>query len=173
MNSTELFYDPGTHLKYSNSVIAVVGYTLQELNHYCFPEYLKQAVLVPLGMHESSFAPELDLTRYLAKAYIWFYDGLKFRALIFELGLAPACCMYSTVTDLSQFLMVLFYLFRFPKVQILKPETLEQMCTPHFAKPVQKRVYFLGFAVSELDGHRLILHCVSIYGFATEVVGLP
>ena len=53
MNSTELVYDPGTHLKYSNAGIAVVGYTLQELNHQSFPEYLKQAVLAPLGMHES------------------------------------------------------------------------------------------------------------------------
>jgi len=33
MNSTELVYDPGTHLKYSNAGIAIVGYTLQELNH--------------------------------------------------------------------------------------------------------------------------------------------
>src|SRR5258708_24459996 len=96
MNSTELVYDPGTHLKYSNASIAVVGYTLQELNHQSFPQYLKQAVLAPLGMHESSFAPEPDLTRNLAKAYMWTYDGLKFPAPTFELGLAPAGCLYST-----------------------------------------------------------------------------
>ena len=173
MNSTELVYDPGTHLKYSNAGIAVVGYTLQELNHQSFPKYLKQSVLAPLGMRESSFSPEPDLTRNLAKAYMWTYDGLKIPAPTFELGLAPAGCMYSTVTDLAQFLMVLFDGGRGPKEQVLHRETLEQMWTPQFAKPGQKKGYGLGFAVSELDGHRVIGHGGAIYGFATEVVGLP
>jgi len=173
MNSTELVYDPGTHLKYSNAGIAVVGYTLQEMNHQSFPQYLRQAVLAPLGMHESSFAPDPDLTRNLAKAYMWTYDGLKFPAPTFELGLAPAGCMYSTVTDLAQFLIVLFDRGRGPKAQVLKRETLEQMWTPQFAKPGEKRGYGLGFAVSALDGHRVIGHGGAIYGFATEVVGLP
>src|SRR2546430_929792 len=172
MNSTELVYDPGTHLKYSNAGIAIVGYTLQELNHEPFPEYLKQAVLRPFGMNESAFAPEPELLRNLAKASMWSYDGLKFPAPTFELGLAPAGCMYSTVTDLAQFLMVLFNGGRGPKTQLIKRETLEQMWVPQFAKPGQKG-YGLGFAVSELDGHRIIGDGGTIYGFATEVVGLP
>jgi CubicO group peptidase (beta-lactamase class C family)/D-alanyl-D-alanine dipeptidase len=173
MNSTQLVYEPGTHSKYSNAGIAVVGYTLQELNHQSFSEYLKQTVLVPLGMSESSFAPEPDLIRDLAKAYMWSYDGTKFPAPTFQLGLAPAGCMYSTVTDLAQFLMVLFDGGRSAKSQILKPETLEQMWTPQFAKPGEKRGFGLGFQVSELDGHRVIGHGGAIYGFATEVVGMP
>jgi CubicO group peptidase (beta-lactamase class C family)/D-alanyl-D-alanine dipeptidase len=173
MNSTALVYAPGSHLKYSNAGIAVVGYVLEELNHEPFAEYLKQAVLVPFGMKESSFAPEPTLLRNLAKAYMWSYDGLKFPAPTFELGLAPAGCMYSTVTDLARFLMVLFNRARGPHGQVLKPETLEQMWTPQFAAAGEKKGFGLGFAVSELDGHRVIGHGGAIYGFATEVVGLP
>ena len=173
MNSTQLVYEPGTHSKYSNAGIAVVGYTLQEMNHQSFPEYLRQAVLAPLGMNESAFAAEPDLRRNLAKAYMWSYDGTKFPAPTFQLGLAPAGCMYSTVTDLAQFLMVLFNGGRTPKAQVLRPETLEQMWTPQFAKPGEKKGFGLGFAVSELDSHRVIGHGGAIYGFATEVVGLP
>src|SRR5579862_6123921 len=173
MNSTELVYEPGTHVKYSNAGIAAVGYTLEELNHQAFPEYLKRAVLLPMGMTESSFAPDPALLENLAKAYMWSYDGLKFPAPTFELGLAPAGCMYSTVTDLAQFLMVLFNGGRGPTSQVLKHATLEQMWVPQFAKPGQKKGYGLGFAVSELDGHRVIGHGGAIYGFATEVVGMP
>ncbi len=61
MNTTRLVYPPGTHTKYSNAGIAVVGYTLQQLNHVPFAEYLKQAILAPLGMTESAFAPEPTL----------------------------------------------------------------------------------------------------------------
>src|SRR6266567_890829 len=173
MNSTQLVYEPGTHLKYSNAGIAVVGYTLQKMNHQSFPEYLKQAVLAPLGMNESVFAAEPDLMRNLAKAYMWSYDGTKFPAPSFQLGLAPAGCMYSTVTDLAQFLMVLFNGGRTPKGQVLRPETLERMWTPQFAKPGEKTGFGLGFQLSQLDGHRVIGHGGAIYGFATEVVGLP
>ncbi len=173
MNSTELVYEPGTHVKYSNAGIAAVGYTLEELNHQAFPGYLKRAVLLPMGMTQSSFAPDPALLENLAKAYMWSYDGLKFPAPTFELGLAPAGCMYSTVTDLAQFLMVLFNGGRGPTSQVLKPDTLEQMWVPQFAKAGQKKGYGLGFAVSELDGHRLIGHGGAIYGFATEVVGMP
>src|SRR5205807_5150734 len=120
VNSTELVYPPGSHTKYSNAGIAVVGYTLQQLNHKLFPEYLKQAVLAPLGMKASAFAPEAQLTRNLAKAEMWSYDGLTFPAPTFELGLAPAGCMYSTVTDLGQFLNVLFDGGRGPKGQVIK-----------------------------------------------------
>ncbi len=173
MNSTELVYPPGTHLKYSNAGIAVVGYTLQQMNHESFPEYLKRSVLFPMGMTESAFSPEPELLRNLAKAYMWSYDGRKFPAPTFELGLAPAGCMYSTVTDLARFLIVLFNAGRGPNAQVLKPETLEQMWTPQFASPGQKNGYGLGFAVSELDGHRVVGHGGAIYGFATEVVGMP
>jgi CubicO group peptidase (beta-lactamase class C family)/D-alanyl-D-alanine dipeptidase len=173
MNLTELVYGPGTHTKYSNAGIAVVGYVLQQMNHQPFPEYLKRAVLVPMGMNESAFAPESTLISALAKAYMWSYDGLKFPAPTFELGLAPAGCMYSTVTDLAHFLMVLFNGGQAAGSQVLKRETLEQMWTPQFANPGQKKGYGLGFGVSELDGHRVIGHGGAIYGFATEVVGMP
>lgn len=173
LNSTTLVYAPGTQIKYSNAGIAVVGYALQELNHQPFSEYLKRAVLVSMGMNESSFAPEPQLVGNLAKAYMWSYDGLTFPAPKFELGIAPAGCMYSTVTDLAQFLSVLFSGGRGPNGQVLKRETLEQMWTPQFAAQGQKTGYGLGFAVSELDGHRVIGHGGAIYGFATEVVGLP
>jgi len=173
MNSTELVYPPGSHIKYSNAGIAVVGYVLQQMNQQPFPEYLKRAVLAPMGMNESAFAPEPALIRNLAKAYMWSYDGLRFPAPTFELGLVPAGCMYSTVTDLARFLTVLFNGGQSPKAQVLKRETLEQMWVPQFANPGQKKGYGLGFAVSELDGHRVIGHGGAIYGFATEVVGMP
>lgn len=173
MNTTGLVYAPGTHLKYSNAGIAVVGYVLQQLNHRSFPEYLKQTVLLPMGMRESSFLPEPSLVRNLAKAYMWSYDGLRFPAPTFELGLAPAGCMYSTVTDLAQFLVVLFNGGRGPNGQVIGRDTLEQMWAPQFVKEGAKTGFGLGFQVSELEGHRLVGHGGAIYGFATEVVGLP
>ena len=44
----------------------------------------------------------------LANAVMWTYHGREFPAPTFELGMAPAGCMYSTVTDLGRFMSVLF-----------------------------------------------------------------
>src|SRR5260370_29250745 len=81
--------------------------------------------------------------------------------------------MYSTVTDLGQFLTVIFDGGRGAKGQVIKPETLAQMWTPQFAKPGEKTGFGIGFHISQLDGDRVIGHGGAIYGFATEVAGLP
>src|SRR5438552_1707496 len=74
LNETDLVYPPQTHVKYSNAAIGVVGYVLEKKNNQPFVTYLKHAVLEPLGLQHSSFAPEPAITANLAKAEMWSYD---------------------------------------------------------------------------------------------------
>jgi len=39
---------------------------------------------------------------------MWTYDGREFPAPTFQLGTAPAGCLYASVLDLAQFLRVVF-----------------------------------------------------------------
>jgi CubicO group peptidase (beta-lactamase class C family)/D-alanyl-D-alanine dipeptidase len=169
LNETSLVYEPRTHAKYSNAAIATVGYVLQRVTGQPFTEYVKQAVLGPLGLRHSAFEPEPELTKDLAKAYMWSYDGRTFEAPKFQLGMSPAGSMYSTVRDLARFASVLFAGGRAGNIQVLKPETLEQMWTPQF----EKTGYGIGFRLSRMDGHRWVGHGGAIYGFATELAALP
>src|ERR1700683_2395778 len=173
LNDTTLVYPPETHTKYSNAGVATVGYVLQVHSGQPFPGYLKHAVLDPMGLRDSAFEPDPRLIQNLAKAYMWSYDGKLFPAPTFELGMAPAGCMYSTVLDLGRFVSVLFNDGRGPGGQVLKKETLEKMWTPQFAKPGEKNGFGLGFYLTEFDGHRVIGHGGAIYGFATELAALP
>jgi CubicO group peptidase (beta-lactamase class C family)/D-alanyl-D-alanine dipeptidase len=173
LNDTTLVYAPETHTKYSNAGVAVVGYVLQEHSGQSFPTYLQHAVLQPMGLNESAFQPEPRLIANVAKAYMWSYDGKLFAAPTFELGMAPAGCMYSTVLDLGKFLSVLFDDGRGENGQVLKSETLEKMWTPQFSKTGQSSPYGLGFHLAQLDGHREVEHGGAIYGFATQLSALP
>ena len=173
VNPTELVYEPETKIKYSNAGIAVVGLVLEETQGSSFPQYLKQAVLKPIGMTNSSFAPEEAIMNKLAKATMWTLDGQTFVAPTFELGMAPCGCMYSTVIDLGFFLEVLFNGGKGPKGRMLQPETLEKMWTPQYAEPGATQGYGIGFALGELEGHRRVGHGGAIYGFATQLFGLP
>jgi CubicO group peptidase (beta-lactamase class C family)/D-alanyl-D-alanine dipeptidase len=173
LNDTTLVYPPETHTKYSNAGVATVGYVLEKHSGQPFATYLRHAVLEPMGLRSSAFQPEPQLMAHLAKAYMWSYDGLQFQAPTFELGMAPAGCMYSTVLDLSRFLSVLFNHGQGPSGRVLQAATLEKMWTPQFAKPDEKSGFGIGFYVSQLDGHRLVEHGGAIYGFATHLAALP
>lgn len=173
LNSTALVYEPETRTKYSNAGIAVVGYVLERLKGKPFANYLKRAVLEPLGMHKSAFEPLPEITKDLAAANMWTYDGRIFEAPTFQLGVAPAGGMYSTVVDLGRFMIMLFKRGNSPGGKILKPESLETMWTPQFADSGQKSGFGIGFAISEFQGYRRLGHGGAIYGFATELAALP
>jgi serine beta-lactamase-like protein LACTB len=173
LNQTELVYAPETKIKYSNAGIAAVGLVLEETQKQPFARYLSRTLLAPLGMKRSSFAPEAEITKDLARAVMWTYQGREFPAPTFELGMAPAGCMYSTVNDLGRFLSVLFAGGKGPGGVIVKPETLEEMYKPQFAKNGEGPQFGLGFMVDKLEGKRRIGHGGAIYGFSTQLAALP
>jgi CubicO group peptidase (beta-lactamase class C family)/D-alanyl-D-alanine dipeptidase len=171
LNDTELVYPPGTHTKYSNAGVAVVGYVLERRAGEPFARYLKRAVLDPMAMSSSAFEPEAAWKAHLAKARMWGYDTRDFPAPTFELGIGPAGSLYTTTTDLTRFLRVLFARGAIAGGgRLLRPETLESMWTPPAG---QKVGYGIGFRVGEITGRRAVGHNGAIYGFATALAALP
>jgi CubicO group peptidase (beta-lactamase class C family)/D-alanyl-D-alanine dipeptidase len=173
LNRTELVYQPGTRTKYSNAGIAVVGRVVEKTQNQPFARYLHQRVLGPLGMARSGFEPTPDLKRDLAAAVMWTYDGREFPAPTFELGMAPAANLYSTVIDLGRFLSALFAGGRGPGGQVVQAGTLQQMWTPQFVGQGEKSGFGLGFSIAEFEGRQRVGHSGALYGFATELAALP
>ncbi len=173
LNQTKLVYAPESRIKYSNAAIAAAGYVLERTQGEPFAKYLKRAVLDPLGLEHSSFEPTPEITRDLAKAYMWTIDGRVFEAPRFELGISPAGSMYTTVTDMGRFMSVLFAGGRGTKGQMLKRSTIDEMWTPQFVPRGQKTGYGIGFSVRELEGRRTVGHGGAIYGFATTLKAMP
>jgi CubicO group peptidase (beta-lactamase class C family)/D-alanyl-D-alanine dipeptidase len=173
LNRTALVYEPGTRTKYSNAAVATVGYVLQRKTGVPFEKWVQEKVLTPLGMKQSSFTTTPEVSKQLAKAVMWTYHGREFPAPTFELGEAPAGCMYSSANDLARFLTVLFNDGKTPAGRLLKPETLRQMLTPQFAKEGDKTGFGIAFSLGELDGHKRVGHGGAIYGFATDLAFLP
>jgi CubicO group peptidase (beta-lactamase class C family)/D-alanyl-D-alanine dipeptidase len=168
LNETELTYEPGTRMKYSNAAVALVGYLLELHEKRPFAECI-QGLLEPLGLKNSSFVRTAAVRKNLADGLMWTVHGRTFKAPEFELGISPAACMYSSANDLARFMSALFAR---EKGGVLKPEMWEQMLTVQFAEPGQKQGFRLGFSVSEIDGERAAGHNGAMYGFATQFTGL-
>ena len=170
---TSLVYEPESRIKYSNAAIATVGYVLEYTQRTRFTQYVKQEVLDPLGMRHSAFFLEPAQARDLANAKMWAFDGREYDAPTFQLGMAPAGSMYSTVLDLGHFMTVMFGGGEMLGSSVLRPATLDSMLTPQFAQPDARFGYGLGFNIGLLDDHKRIGHGGAIYGFATELAMLP
>ncbi len=168
-----LVYEPASRTKYSNAGIAVAGYVLEATRGEPFADYVKGAVLIPLGMTTSAFTPAPEVADALARAYMWGFDRGRFDAPTFELGMAPAGSMYSTVLDLARFMGAMFRRGEGERGRILQAATLESMWEPQFADPGATEGYGLGFAVRERFGERWLGHGGAIYGFSTQLAFLP
>jgi CubicO group peptidase (beta-lactamase class C family)/D-alanyl-D-alanine dipeptidase len=173
LEATPQIYAPGTRTKYSNAGIAVVGYALETTQGRPFADYVKESVLEPLGMDRSAFVPERELMGDLADAWMWGFDRDDFPAPTFELGMAPAGSMYSTVLDLSRFMSAAFRGGVGEDGPVLAPETLEAMWQPQFVDTGVTTGYGFGFAVEEWNGRRHLGHGGAIYGFSTQLSMLP
>jgi len=174
LNKTSLVYAPGTHNKYSNAGIAVLGYLLEKTQGESFYPYLKRAVLDPMGLQSSAFEPLPALRSRLAKGTMWTIDGARNDAPTFELGMGPCGSMFSTVTDLGRFLQIMFARGAVGDGRrLLATATIDSMWTPQFAPRGTRTGYGIGFRIGELDGRRFIGHDGAIYGFATSLLGMP
>jgi D-alanyl-D-alanine dipeptidase len=173
LDDTRLTYQPKQKTKYSNAGVAVAGLVLQTIGRQPFATYLADSVLRPMHLEDSAFEPDASLTRRLAQATMWTLDNRTFAAPTFQLGMAPAGSMYTTVVDLARFMSVLFDKGRTSNGHVLSERSLDEMWTPQFAPRGAKGGFGLGFDLASLDGHRVVRHGGAIYGFATELAALP
>jgi CubicO group peptidase (beta-lactamase class C family) len=151
---TTLVFEPGTHTKYSNAGIAVVGAVVERVSGEPFPKALEHALLGPLGMSRSSFEPDATLMRQMAYGQMWTYDGQSVATPTFMLGTGPAGNLVSTVVDLGRFVGFLFAQGRALGTTVIKPESLRTMTEPPPGQPGASSGFGLGFALSKFEGDR-------------------
>lgn len=174
LSGLPLTYPPKTRTKYSNAGVAVVGYVLEKTQQQPFADYLQHDLLDPLGMLDSAFQPSPEIDESLAGAWMWTYEGRRFPAPTFQLGMAPAGSLYTTIPDLCRFIQVLLNQGAkedFADFRLLQPSSLQEMWTPQFTD--SETGYGLGFNIGRLEGERRLGHGGAIYGFATQLAFLP
>lgn len=173
LNNTSLVYKPLTKTKYSNAAVSVVGAVLEKKLDATQPQRVQQTILDPLNMRHSGFVISPTMEPDLVTGWMRTYDDRRFKAPTFLLGTGPAGNLYSSMTDLSQFLICLFDDAKSPTGSILKVETLQTMLTPITNAEGKPQGFGLGFHIKNLDGYQKIGHGGAVYGFSTQLEALP
>jgi CubicO group peptidase (beta-lactamase class C family)/D-alanyl-D-alanine dipeptidase len=173
LNRTALVYAPESRAKYSNAAIGVVGHVLERTQNEPLAKYLEHAVLDPVGMRHSSFEESPAIAQKLARGHMWTLDGRVFEAPTFQLGIGATGSLYTNVVDLGCFMSALFSAERGGRGSVVRLPTLQQMWTAQFPTPTERKIYGMGFEVSDLKGHRQVGHSGAVYGFAATLATLP
>ena len=118
-------YPPNHIFSYSNLGITLLGNAIQNQSGMPFADYMRQSVLVPLGMSNSSFDTGLSTSSLMAKGY----KGRK-TAIEPSLRDVPAGGLNSSVADMSSFMAMVFAGGTSGDHRILKAETISEMLRP-------------------------------------------
>lgn len=145
LNATALVVKPGTEYKYSNAGYAVIGRVLEVVSSSSFEQVLQKEVFTPLQMARTSLHPTDKAA--VAHALLAPFDGERFTAPMFAMGIAPSVGAYSSVADLARFAQTL--LAREP------------------GSPSDT------FTRSKFEGRDVISYSGAAYGYVSDVTLLP
>jgi CubicO group peptidase (beta-lactamase class C family)/D-alanyl-D-alanine dipeptidase len=173
LDGTTLVYWPSTHVKESDAAFAVAGYAIERAAGQPFAGYVDREVLAALGMKESSFAADSRMVARLAKGRMWTYDGRSIPLPTTGPRIAPARGVVTTARDMGRFLGVLFTGGSGAAGAVLSRKSIEEMWTPQFAHADATSGLGLGFAISQIEGQRLVSRSGAAAGFSSELAALP
>jgi CubicO group peptidase (beta-lactamase class C family) len=140
-------YPPNYVLSYSNAAMALLGLMIERVSETDFCAYMEKSILNGLGMQQSSFKLPPEIGGLLSRGYrsSTETEQVPLRDL-------AAGSMYSNVIDLSRFLKMVFANGRVANLQILRPDTIDEMLRPQnerVALDFDKRIglgWFLNYA---------------------------
>ncbi len=159
-------------LAYSNVAMALLGLMIEQVTEAEFCAYLKQTVLEPIGMQQSSFRLTPEIKSLLSKGY---RDGKEMKQL--PLRDVAAGSMYSNVLDLSRFMQTIFANGAVSNRQIIQPDTIDEMLRPQneaVTLDFEQRIglgWFLSYD-NELN-EKIAYHSGGTPVFQTVLVMLP
>lgn len=129
---------PGSGWAYSGGGYTLMQLVVEEVTHRNFSDYMRDAVLNPLGMTDSSFALTPMVLGKAARAY----DELGEETPTPRFAELAAAGMYATIQDMACYALASIGDARAAKV--LKPATLDLMTTP---APATEGRWGLGYAI--------------------------
>lgn len=101
-NSMHARWKPGERKAYSNIGYNILGYLIEKISGSTYEDYLKNEILLPIGMTNSSFSVPSQSDTLYSIPYEW--KGTKYEKLPYLLMYGKgAGALYSCATDMAKF----------------------------------------------------------------------
>lgn len=165
--------EPGTVLSYSNHGLALAGYIVETVSGRPFRDYVRDHVLVPLGMSQSGFSLPDPPPPALAVGYEW--HGAYEPVPLDRMRWYPAGDFYTSAGEIARFMLAHLDAGRIPggESRLLRAETARAMQTQGFTHHPGVVGWHLGFDERRWNDVAAIGHGGSWNGYGTELVLVP
>lgn len=154
-----LAYPVGYRYKYSNIGFDILGYIIQEKRAALFPDYMREKMLLPIGMGNSTFLrSQIPAQLEIAVGYEY-YDGEYYPYAQNDIANFPSGNLYSTIEDMGQFIKFIFRGGETGGEQFINPKILESMFVNQLSSARDPQLMGLGWKTAHVLGsERLIWH---------------
>ncbi len=160
-------FAPGTRFNYNNSAYVLLGAIVEKASGMPYAEFLKKNIFEPLGMKNTYFDMPKPLIPGRVSGYRAGADGYENADYISMTLPHAAGSMASTVDDMALWDAALY------TEKLVKQDSLKKAWTSYTLKDGKKTGYGYGWAVSDFQGHNMIIHGGGINGFVTDGFRFP
>ena len=171
ISNTWLRYPVGERYSYSNLGVDLAAHILEVLSGVPFDVYVKNELLKPLGMIDSTF--NFDVIKKRKDRALGHSKG--YAKVPLEVPMLAAGGLYTSAIDLATF--VQFHLNRgvisSTGVRLLRPDILAEMYRIPFPVEGQTEGYALGIGMRTRNGHRYFSHGGGGFGFLSDMLWYP
>ncbi len=173
ISDTWLRYPVGYRYSYSNLGIDLAGWILEKKSGMPFASYVREKVLAPLGMNDST----LDIEAILKeedRAVGHVAPSIKVAGGIpVEVPMVPAGGVYTNIVDMARYLMFHINKGRVGEARLLRKDLVEAMHAVQFPEKGERFGYGLGLLSSHFGPEVYLSHGGGGYGFITYMAMYP
>src|ERR1051325_4613052 len=148
--------------QYNNLMYATAGYLVEQITGKSWEQNVRQRIFEPLGMQRSNFSVhDSQSDSDFALPYEEKREKVKRMAFRNIDVMGPAGSVNSSITEMSQWLMLNLNKGKFGDRQLISPATLADIHSPHmttgasvYRPEISQAAYGLGWMVDTYRGHR-------------------
>lgn len=173
----ELLWEPGKAYAYSNLAYEILGDVIAKASGLSFEDYVKQNILKPLGMSQSSFLiREIDKEMMTSPHVISMAGGAKARVNAFypyNRIHGPSSTLWSNVAELSKYAIANLNRGGLGDFQLLTSESYEMMWQPIAETNKTGGKVGLSWFQKNYKGVDIVFHTGGDTGYLSNLILIP
>jgi CubicO group peptidase (beta-lactamase class C family) len=165
LTDQELLFEPGEQFTYSNMAFEVLGDLIAKVSGQSFGDYVREHILLPLGMNDSSILIRDVDPALLANGHIkgWLGGTRVTKHYAYNRRHGPSSCLYSNAVDMSRWAMANMNRGELEGRRILAASSYDLLWTPALERvrvSSDNRPVHVGLSwfLSEKEGCRIVSH---------------
>ena len=171
-----LFAEPGQIYSYSSAAYWLSGFVIEETSKKPYATAMSELIFAPLEMKHTTLRPLEAMTYPLAMGHDVRENSKPFiiRPAFNNVAMWPAGSIYSTVNDLSRFVIALLNAGKVDGKQVLKAEVPVKLFGKYAPMPGDSDVHYgYGLLNFNLRGTRVLMHGGFSRGYGSMIQMFP